>query len=196
MRAPNLCWMLATLACCTLVSRDGASSELCAGVTPAAGTALRSERIVSGLSRPLFVTAPPGDVARLFILEQDGRVRILKGGSLLPRPFLDLGSLTRSPGSGGGWEEGLLGMAFHPSYAESGTFFLYHTDSTGRNNLIVRYARSASDPDRADPSTRRVIVTIPHTRHANHNGGMIAFAPDDRRLYAGTGDGGGACDPR
>lgn len=193
MRAESLFCVAMAFASGT-VAAAAATPDLCRGVAPVAGTALSSERIVSGLSRPLFLTAPPGDTARLFILEQDGRVRIFKGASLLPHPFLELGSLTRSPGSGGGWEEGLLGMAFHPRYAENGFFFVYHTDSTGRNNLIVRYRRSASDPDRADPATRKVLVTLPHTRHANHNGGMLEFAPDDGRLYAGTGDGGGACD--
>jgi glucose/arabinose dehydrogenase len=169
--------------------------DACKGVTPAKGTALRSELVVSGLSRPLFVTAPPGDVSRLFILEQDGRVRVFKDGALLSRPFLDLGSQTRSPGSGGGWEEGLLGMAFHPRYAENRLFYVYHTDSTGNHNLIVRYRTNPADPGAADPSSRRVIVTLNHPRHANHNGGMLAFAPDDGHLYAGTGDGGSMCDP-
>ena len=178
-----------------LASSGEAREDLCDGVTPVGGTGLRAERVVSGLLRPLFLTAPPGDTARLFILEQDGRVRIFKSGALLSRPFLDLGAHTRSPGSGGGWEEGLLGMAFHPRYAENGAFFVTHTDTTGEHNLIVRYRRSASDPDAADPSTRRVLVTLPHPRHANHNGGMLAFAPDDGRLYAGTGDGGWMCDP-
>jgi len=176
-------------------ARAQSPADVCKGVTPAKGTSLRSELVTSGLSRPLFVTAPPGDISRLFILEQDGRVRIFKDASLLPRPFLDLGSLTRSPGSGGGWEEGLLGMAFHPHYAENGLFFIYHTDTTGNRNLIVRYRTNPAAPDLADPASRRVIVTLDHPRHANHNGGMLAFAPDDGHLYAGTGDGGGMCDP-
>ena len=79
------------LAILVLASAGAApAAEVCAGVAPAAGTSLHSELVASGLSRPLFVTAPPGDVARLFILEQDGRVRIFKSGSLLPRPFLDV----------------------------------------------------------------------------------------------------------
>jgi len=186
------------LFCAALLSgpaRAQSPADVCKGVTPAKGTTLRSELMVSGLSRPLFVTTPPGDVTRLFILEQDGRVRIFKSGSLLPKPFLDLGSLTRSPGSGGGWEEGLLGMAFHPRYAENGVFFIYHTDATGNHNLIVRYRANPAAPDLADSASRRVIVTLDHPRHANHNGGMLAFAPDDGHLYAGTGDGGASCDP-
>lgn len=184
------------LAALLLVSaRTARCADVCGGVTPVKGTALSSELVVSGLSRPLLVTAPPGDVRRLFILEQDGRVRIVKDGSLLARPFLDVGPLTRSPGSGGGWEEGLLGMAFHPRYADNGIFYLYHTDTTGNHNLIVRYRASPAAPDSADAASRSVIVTLDHPRHANHNGGMLAFAPDDGHLYAGTGDGGAACDP-
>ena len=104
--------------------------------------------------------APPGDVERLFVLEQDGRVRIVSDGILLPTPFLAIEDLVQSTADGGGGEEGLLGLAFHPDYASNGHFFVYHTDTTG-DNLVVRYTRSAADPDLADPATRTVVLAIP-----------------------------------
>ena len=172
-----------------------AAPDPCVGIRPVSGTAIRSVRVASGLTRPLLVLAPPGDARRLFIVEQDGKVRILQDGALLAIPFLDLKGLTRSPATGGGWEEGLLGMAFHPDFAANRSFFVYHTDTTGRNNLIARYRAAPADAGTADPASRQVVLTIPHPKHANHNGGMLAFAPDDGKLYAGTGDGGSMCDP-
>ncbi len=166
----------------------------CDGISQALGTALTTVRIAAGLVRPTFVTAPPGDNERLFILEQDGRIRLVKNGVLQLVPFLDVSGLTRSPGDGGGNEQGLLGLAFHPDYAANGWFFIYHTDSTGANNVVARYERSAADQDVADSSSRQVVISFAHPSEVNHNGGMIAFGPDGQ-LYIGTGDGGGGCDP-
>ena len=177
------------------VPQTHARAAVCDGISDASGVPLTTVRVVSGLLRPDLVTAPPGDVDRLFIVEQDGTIRIFRNGSLIGTPFLDLSTLTRSPADGGDNEEGLLGLAFHPGYATNGLFFVYQTDTTGANNLVVRYARDPLDPDRADVLTRTVLLTIPHPLNGNHNGGMLAFAPDDGRLYAGTGDGGSSCDP-
>lgn len=163
-------------------------------VTDMAG-ALTTVRVVSGLTRPLFVTAPPGDVDQLFLVEQDGRIEILRDGAVLPKAFLDISAQTRSPADiGGGNEEGLLGLAFHPDYSTNGWFFVFHTDSTGSNNVIARYTVSA-DPDVADAASRTQVLSIPHTFASNHNGGAIGFGPADGYLYIGTGDGGSSCDP-
>jgi glucose/arabinose dehydrogenase len=186
---------LAALASALALTAAPARAALCDGISDASSTPLTTVRIVEGLLRTLFVTSPPGDVDRLFIVEQDGTIRILKNGSLLGTPFLDVSALTSSPADGGGNEQGLLGLAFHPAYASNGIFFIYHTDATGANNLVVRYTRDSADPDRADPASRTVLLTLPHPGFTNHNGGMLAFAPDDGRLYVGTGDGGGGCDP-
>jgi glucose/arabinose dehydrogenase len=154
--------------------------------------------VASGLSRPLFVTAPPGDTTRVFIVEQDGKIKIVKNGGLLGTPFLDLGSLTRSPADcnppSACDEQGLLGLAFHPDYASNRTFFVFHTNAGGTQEELVRYMRDPVDPDEADPSTRTVVLTVP-THFSNHNGGMLAFSPIDGDLYVATGDGGSACDP-
>jgi glucose/arabinose dehydrogenase len=126
-------------------------------------------------------------------VEQDGKIRLVKDGVLQPTAFLDITALTQSPADGGGNEQGLLGLAFHPNYASNGWFFVYHTEATW-NNLLVRYTRSASDPDRADSASRQVVMTYNHPNEWNHNGGMIAFGPHGH-LFIGTGDGGNGCDP-
>jgi glucose/arabinose dehydrogenase len=169
-------------------------AALCDGISDAPASPLTTVRVPGSYLRPVLITAPPGDTTRLFIVEQDGTIRIVKNGVVLTSPFLDISALTRSPADGGDNEEGLLGLAFHPSYASNGVFFVYHTDSTG-SNLLVRYHRDAGNPDRADPMTREVLETFLHPTYGNHNGGMLAFAPDDGHLYVGTGDGGGGCDP-
>jgi len=178
-----------------LVAPSSLWAAVCDGISDAPATALTTVRVPGTYVRPLFITAPPADTSRLFIVEQDGTIRIVKDGVLLPAAFLNVSALTRSPSDpGGDNEEGLLGLAFHPAYATNGVFFIYHTDTTGANNLLVRYSRDAGNADLAAPGTREVLVTYPHPSFGNHNGGMLAFGPDDGRLYVGTGDGGGGCD--
>jgi hypothetical protein len=132
--------------------------------------ALTTVRVPGTYFRPVLVTAPPGDASRLFIVEQDGTIRIVKDGALLPGAFLDVSALTRSPADiGGDNEEGLLGLAFHPAYATNGLFFICHTDATGANNLLVRYAQRRqprpTDPGFTDRhrltfSTYRLAITM------------------------------------
>ena len=150
-----------------------------------AQTPLRLDLVVSGLNRPVLVTAPPGDLQRLFVVEQSGRVRIFKNGALLPAPFLDLVALG---GFSFGGEAGLLGLAFHPDYASNGQFFVFYTGQPWPVGLLRRFTRSAADPDRADPSSAVTLLSLPLV-YGNHNGGMVAFGPD-RMLYVAVGDGG------
>ena len=186
---------------CTLLvsffwfSTVAVNAAVCDGVSTASGSDLTAVRVASGLLRPVLLDAPAGDVDRVFIVEQNGTIRIIKNGVLLPTPFVDVGPLTRSSGAGGGREQGLLGLAFHPDYVANGWFFLFQTNATGFSNEVVRYTRSAGSPDIADPNSRQLVIDIPHAIARNHNGGMIAFGPTDGYLYIGTGDGGGACDP-
>lgn len=151
---------------------------------PSAG--LRATIVAQGLDAPLFVTAPAGD-PRLFVVEQPGRIRIVKNGRLLPEPFLDLTSRIRSGG-----ERGLLGLAFHPNYAANGLFFVNFTNRDGDTH--VERFRVSADPDRADPASAQLVIRIEQP-YSNHNGGMIAFAPDGR-LWIGMGDGGSGGDPQ
>lgn len=170
-------------------------AAVCDGVSEASPGALTTVRVASGLVRPLFVVSPPGDVHRQFLVEQDGRIRIRKDGALLPTPFLDITAIVLSPADmGGGDEEGLLGLAFHPDYATNGWFFVYYTN-TSSNNQVVRYHVSGSDPDLADAGSAAPVIEFSHPTNLNHNGGMMEFDPVDGYLYIGTGDGGSFCDP-
>lgn len=156
-------------------------------VTPPATLQLALQPVASGLSQPLYLTAPAGD-SRLFIVERPGRIRIVANGALLATPFLDISSQTTSAG-----ERGLLSMAFHPQYAQNGSFFIYYTDSNG-DIAVDRMKVSAGNANLADPATAGRVITIPHREFSNHNGGQLAFGADGY-LYIGTGDGGGAGDP-
>ncbi len=151
--------------------------------------AVTTELVASGLGRPVFVTAPAGDLQRIFIVEQKGKILIVKDGVLLVEPFLDIQQLV----SNGSFfdERGLLGLAFHPAFAANGFFYVNYTDN-GDSTTIARYTVS-DDPDLADPGSAVILMKIDQP-HANHNGGTLAFSPTDGYLYIGMGDGGGAGD--
>jgi glucose/arabinose dehydrogenase len=136
---------------------------------------------------PTYLASPPGDRTRRFVVERAGRIRVLHGHQVLPKPFLDIHGRVQTGG-----ESGMLSMAFAPDYARSGKFYVYFTDNNGFIR-IEEYERSASDPDRADPGSRRGLIVQEHHRF-NHKGGQLQFGPDGM-LYAGFGDGGGAGDP-
>jgi glucose/arabinose dehydrogenase len=154
---------------------------------PPAEIAARWMPLATGLDQPVHAAAPPGD-ARVLVVERPGRVRIVKDGALLAAPFLDLAERVGSAGQ----EQGLLSIAFHPAFATNGRFFVAYTDLAGAL-VIAELVVGAATPDRAEPSTARVLLTIPHPGATNHNGGQLAFGKDGF-LYAGTGDGGGAGD--
>jgi glucose/arabinose dehydrogenase len=177
------------LTCLGLWLGSAFSASGCSGDDPAGppvGTDARLQEIVAGLSSPLYLTAPPGDVARLFVVEKTGAIRIIKDGVLLTDPFLDLSSRIANVG-----EQGLLGMAFDPDYATSGRFIVHFTDLAG-NTTLSRFQVSAN-PDVADAATELVILTAAQP-FSNHNGGQVTFGPDGF-LYLGLGDGGGSGDP-
>lgn len=150
-----------------------------------AQTPLHTELAATGLLRPVLVTAPPGDFQRLFVVEQQGRIQIVRNGAVVAPPFLDLvGSGTVSFGG----EMGLLGLAFHPNYASNGQFFVYHTTPPFVNAVVRRFLRSTTDPDRADPTSGQIVLSV-QLIYGNHNAGMIEFGPDGY-LYVAIGDGG------
>lgn len=150
--------------------------------------ALRLTPVASGLDGPLLAVGAPGDAGRLFIVEKPGRIRILENGSVRDRPFLDVTALTSKGG-----EQGLLGIAFHPSYAANGRFYVDYTDTDG-DTVVAEYQRSAGDPTVAAPNALRILRMIEQP-FENHNGGMIAFGADGF-LYVALGDGGGGGDPQ
>lgn len=151
---------------------------------------LKLTEVVGGLNRPLFVTSEPGDASRLYVLEQGGTIRLVSGGSLQSGPFLDISNVVQQWAYTGD-ERGLLGLAFHPDYAENGRFFVYF-NTTSRTLTLQEYRRSESNPDQANPQAQKEFFSIPVLR-GNHNGGMLAFGPDGM-LYVGVGDGGSAGD--
>ena len=157
---------------------------LLATTAPAQDVALLP--IASGLNQPVALTHA-GDT-RLFITQQIGTVMVYDALGLRATPFLDIRSIVLSGG-----ERGLLSVAFHPRYRDNGFFFVYYTNKNG-DNSVARYQVSANDPDRADPASGTILLTIPHPDFANHNGGQLQFGPDGY-LYIGTGDGGSGGDP-
>jgi glucose/arabinose dehydrogenase len=141
---------------------------------------------VGNFAEPAAVAAPPGDPDRLFIAELGGHVRLRIGGQV--HDFLDIDALVATGG-----EQGLLAVAVAPDYATSGRVFVFYTANDG-DLTLDEVRRSAADPNRADPATRRNLLTIEHSAAGNHNGGQLQFGPDGY-LYLSTGDGGGQGDP-
>jgi glucose/arabinose dehydrogenase len=150
--------------------------------------AIQLTPIVSGLSSPVFVGNAGDGSNRLFILEQAGVIKVLQPGASVPTVFLDIHAKVVMNG-----EEGLLGLAFHPFYAINHRFFVYYSELGTGSEVIAEYHTSATDPNVANPTETRLLV-IPHPSNTNHNGGMLAFSPNDHYLYIGVGDGGGGND--
>jgi len=171
-----------------------------AGIASAA-TPLKARRIISGITNPIFVTAPPGDGNRIFVVEQRGnpsatQARIL-AYSIPSNPntgtYTLLGTFMTVSGVTSGSEQGLLGMAFDPRYMTNGVFYLGFTDSSGETR-IQRFV----DPDPNDNSytgPAGSLILFVDQPFSNHNGGWIGFSPIDNYLYVALGDGGSACDP-
>jgi glucose/arabinose dehydrogenase len=143
-------------------------------------------RPIGNFEHPVYVAGAPGYPKLLFVVEQEGRIAVMKGGHRLARPFLDI----RDRVGYDGGERGLLSVAFPPDYRASGRFYVYYVDKGG-SIQIDEYRRAGAT--RADPTSSRSVITIAHPVNANHNGGQMQFLGDD--LYFGTGDGGAAGDP-
>jgi glucose/arabinose dehydrogenase len=149
--------------------------------------AIQLEKLTDDVRSPVFVTYAGDKSGRMFVVEKNGTIAILRDGKRAAKPFLDIGDLIISSGS----EQGLLGLAFHPDYARNGRFFVYYTASNG-DDTLARYQVS-NDPEVADPASAQVLFAVKDPA-PNHNGGMLAFGPDGY-LYVGLGDGGSAGDP-
>jgi glucose/arabinose dehydrogenase len=161
----------------------GGSASSPAEGRAAAGRGVRLVKI-GDFDAPLYVTAPPGDTRRVFVVEQAGRIMVVQGGKTLAQPFLDI-----RPKVTAGGEQGLLSMAFAPDYAQSGLFYVYYTEKSGTES-IWEYHR-ASDT-RANPNSARLVMRMADPE-PNHNGGLMVFGADNL-MYVGTGDGGGGND--
>ena len=157
--------------------------------SPAASAAVQLEPIGSFAS-PTYVTAPPQDGSRLAVVEQAGTVQLLVDGAKQATPLLDITGRVLSGG-----ERGLLSVSFAPDYATSGLLYAYYTARSPTGAITIsEFHRSATDPNRVDAASERVLVRIPHDLQGNHNGGQLQIGPDGA-LYAGTGDGGSGGDP-
>jgi len=146
---------------------------------------LRMRPYASGFDSPVYVASTRSEPGRLYVVEQPGVILVLQNGKLRTQPFLDIRRLVRSGG-----EQGLLSMAFHPNYARNHRFFVYYNDRSGD----VRVFEYRSNGTVALPGTARSLLRVNHRQFSNHDGGQLQFGPD-RRLYAGTGDGGSGGDP-
>jgi glucose/arabinose dehydrogenase len=142
------------------------------------------QRVVTGLSAPLHLTAPSNQANRLYIVEQAGRIRVVENGRLREEPFLDIRERVRSGG-----EQGLLSVAFHPRYATDRRIYVNYTDRDGDTRVV----EFRTNGDRALTGTARELLFVEQP-YPNHNGGLVAFGPDGK-LYVGMGDGGAGGDP-
>ncbi len=143
---------------------------------------------IGKFDQPVYLTGPPGDPHRVFVVEKPGKIIVVVNGHARSRPFLDINQLVTSTGQ----EQGLLGLAFAPDYARSGRFYVSYT--IDNNDVrVAEYHRSGHNPDVADPGSGRTVITVAHP-YSNHNGGQLAFGPDGD-LYFGIGDGGSEGDP-
>src|SRR3954452_8749027 len=163
---------LSLATCLALAAIGCGGGDDASGGLAVAGLHLRR---IGSFNSPTYLTAPPGDKRRLFVVEQPGTIRVVRDGRKLATPFLDL---TADVLAGG--ERGLLSMAFAPDYAKTGLFYVYFTGSDGDLHIQEFHRASA---DRADRDSRRELIRIEHSSQSNHNGGQLQFGPDGR-LYA------------
>jgi glucose/arabinose dehydrogenase len=172
------------------VRRAALAAALLALSLPACGSAKQTShqlalKRIGSFDSPTYVAGAPGFPKLLFVVEQPGKVAVLRGGHELSHPFLDISGLVDFGG-----ERGLLSIAFPPDYKQSGNFYVYYTDRAG-NVRVDEFQRAGAT--RARRSSRRNVIEIPHPVNTNHNGGQLQFFGN--LLYLGTGDGGSAGDP-
>ena len=178
---------LALAAGCGGGGKSGGSASAAGGAS-VSSSALKFHLVrVGTFDSPVDAVGAPGDRSRLFVVEQAGRIMVLKNKTKLPRPFLDIRG---SVDSGG--ERGLLSLAFAPNYKSSGRFYVYFTGTNG--DVRVQQFRRSANADVADPTSVRSVLRVPHSRFPNHNGGDLQFGRDGK-LYVGVGDGGSENDP-
>src|SRR4030042_1620775 len=152
-------------------------------------------KLVGGLSQPVHITNAGDGSGRVYVVEQPGRIRIIRNGVLQPTSFLDISSTAQNPADRKvlfGGERGLLSVAFPVNFSQKGYFYVNYTRAPDGATVVARYFVPV-DPDVADPSSEQIILTVTQP-FVNHNGGQLVFGPDGF-LYIGMGDGGSGCDP-
>ena len=180
-------WVLAGAAHCLLLAAGLFSFQLEAVADVTVWPNISLIKVNGGLTHPVHITHSGDRSGRLFVVEQDGRIRIIKADTLLAAPFLDITDRVLFGG-----ERGLLSVVFPPGFASSGSFYVNYTRQSDGATVIARY-RVTTDPDIADHFSEEVLLVISQP-FVNHNGGQLAFGPDGF-LYIGMGDGGSAGDP-
>jgi glucose/arabinose dehydrogenase len=153
---------------------------------------LALETLTDGLEVPVVAVVPPGE-SRIFFAERGGVISILDGKNVLEEPFLSIPELIAGSPAGDS-ERGLLGLAFHPDFPTDNRFFVFYTGKATSNGELTVAEYHTDTADKADKASAKVLLKIPHGA-TNHNGGWLAFGPDDGYLYVSTGDGGGGGDP-
>lgn len=185
-RTPALRALAALAVCAFAAPARAADAGPHARPADKAPVALGLHRVADGFVHPVLLVEAPDGSGRRFVVEQDGRVRLLAPGNPDPPTYLDLRPVVHTGG-----ERGLLGLAFHPDFARNGHLFVYFTNR--ESNIVVARLTAAPGADRVDPATLKPYMVLENPA-PNHNGGNLAFGPDGY-LYAGIGDGGGAGDP-
>ena len=147
---------------------------------------LNYRRVITSLSAPVEIVSAPDSSNRLFIVQKVGSIKVYDSSYNFLDDFVTVSGITING------ERGLLSMAFHPGYKTNGLFFVYYTTTQG--DIEVSRYKVSNDPNKADTTSRTIIITIPHRVAANHNGGKLSFGADGY-LYFATGDGGNGGDP-
>jgi len=165
---------------------------LCFPLFTLAQTINLQQVVGTGISSPIGAYFAPGNDSIMYIIQQTGRIKTanVNTGVVSGTDFLNVTSKLTSSGN----EQGLLGMAFHPDYANNGYFFVNYTKTAGGATVVARYKRNASNPFVADIASEDIVIQIAQP-FSNHNGGQIQFGRDGY-LYIGMGDGGSANDPQ
>ena len=169
-------------------SAAGSAAAVTAAARGAVPPAVRLQKLPQTFSQPVYLTAPPGDTSRLFVVEKTGKIVIIQNGARLATPFLDITSKVSTGG-----EQGLLSMAFDPNYATNGRFYVDYTNVSG-DTRVARYTVSKGDPNVANAGSARIVLGV-HQPYSNHNGGQLQFSPGGS-LFVGMGDGGSGGDPQ
>jgi glucose/arabinose dehydrogenase len=186
--------LLAALVAGALALADSAAAK-----PPKTGDGTGGVRLhkLGNFNEPVYTAIAPGKASRklLFVVERHGTVRVIRNGTVLDKPFIDVSDDTQVEFGGQDFNErGLLSIAFDPRYARNGRFYLYSTTKPDADVTITQYERKSGSVVRADPDSGREVISIPHPSFPNHNGGQVSFGPDGN-MWIATGDGGFACDP-
>lgn len=163
-----------------------------AGATiPASQVTIGLATVVGGFTKPTYVTSSRDQLYRLFVVEQGGLVKVVKGTTVQSTPYLNLTSRITTSGT----EQGLLSIVFHRDFVRYPYVYAAYTRKSDGALVVSRFTASSYKASSVSAATERIILVAPHPRYPNHNGGQLQFGPADHDLYISTGDGGGGGDP-